>query len=41
MEPWKDGGALGVFYIGRGGEERGQGRRAPAEGGFSLPSVSK
>jgi hypothetical protein len=39
MEPGKDGGALGVLYIGRGGEVSGRGGRAATGGGFSLPSI--
>jgi hypothetical protein len=35
----EDRGALGVLYIGRGGEVRGRGGRAVTGGGFSLPSV--
>jgi hypothetical protein len=35
----EDGGALGVLYIGRGGEVRGRRGRAVTGGGFSLPSV--
>jgi hypothetical protein len=40
MEPGNDGGALGVLYIGWGGEVRDQGGRAVAGDGFSLPLVS-
>jgi hypothetical protein len=40
MEPRNDGGALGVLYIGRGGEVMGRGGRVMADGGFPLPSVS-
>jgi hypothetical protein len=39
MEPGKDGGALGVLYIGKGGEVRGRGGRAVTGGGFLLPSI--